>query len=388
MLSMTAVWAWSGCVAHYTDGLGYRAHQAVLRRDLPEFEHLMEEAAHKVPSFPREKPKRTVLTHFLDLAGDPHFVSIVEHWQAKGWVDETQTCAIHRARYRHTREIRPEEAAQAAEICVDRARAAAYAADRAWEVEACLDEAPFLTETSTQTLIPYLEMVGDAAEPRRFRHALLQGMTTAFLQDRMIRHLNQPEVPEEVLRAQAEAQWASARARFVAIVEAVRSGADGVLVGAGSALGALELERVALTEGTSFMARYALDAAEPERSDLAWAWVKSIKTQPVIRRFEGLGLWDRRLEPEGDAFWYVCGKTHEDPVFGRADVRMGLVGAQVRLSPREVLAEPDCDTDAWVRGPFPLAVTARGAVIDGVKTETGMARVSTKERFRRMREAF
>ena len=51
-----------------------------------------------------------MLTHFLDLAGDPLFFPYIEDWMAKGWVSDTMTCAIHRARFRSTREKDPEDA--------------------------------------------------------------------------------------------------------------------------------------------------------------------------------------------------------------------------------------------------------------------------------------
>ena len=373
----------TGCVAHYTDGLGYRARRAAQRQDVAAFERLMEEAADKVPSFPREKPKRTVLTHFLDLAAHPRFVSVIEHWQSKGWVSNAQTCAIQRARYRHVRSARPTAARQAAQMCIQRARAAAYAPDRAWEIEACLDEAPFLTETSTAALVPYLNLVVDGAEPRRFRRALLQGMTGFFVQDRFVRRLNAPHVPEAAHRALAEAQRHAVAARFTFIVETVRSGADLNLVGAGSAFGALELERAALTDNESFIAEYALESGEPGRLDLAWAWVKSAKAGGVIRRLESLGLWNRRVEPRGDAFWYACGRTSTAPIFGRADVEAHLRWVEQPRPATAVATDPACPGGAWTRGPFPLAATARGALARWIVHETGMARVFVREGARR-----
>jgi hypothetical protein len=366
-----------GCVHGYQDALGYRARQAVLRGDVDAFEALMAEASEDKPRSPLLKPQRTVLTHFLDLAGDPRFFGVIEGWRARGWVDEALTCAIHRARYRHTRDTDLDEAERAAEVCLQRARAAAYTPDRSWEVEACLDEAPFLTETSTAALAPYLEVVLEATEPRALKRALLEGMTKVYLQDVHIRATNAPELPRAGHRAEAEAQMEAAARRFIALVEAVRGSTDTALLAAGTAFGALELERAYLTERRSFLFEYALASGDPERRDLAFAWVRAMKAREKDLRLDSLGLWDRNREPAKDAFWYGCvGAPEVSPAFGSARVALRPVRAKALAEPAAVAAR--CGGGMGperVMGPSPMQVSLRGSVTASVAEQWGVSRV-------------
>lgn len=377
--ALTALVALFGpaCVTGYEDGLGYRARQAVLRNDVDAFEALMAEASEEKPRSPLMQPQRTVLTHFLGLAGSPRFFPIIEEWRAKGWVSDNLTCAIHRARYRHTRSSDPGEAERAAQVCLERARAAAYSTDRAWEVEACLDEAPFLTETSTAALMPYLEVVTEVTEPRALRRALLEGMTKVYLQDVYIRSTNDPERPREGHRAQAEAQMNATAARFVGIVEAARAGGDVALLASGTTSGALELERALLTDRRSFLYDYAFAGGDPELRDLAFAWVRAMKARQKEPRLESLGLWDRTREPARDAFWYGClGDPEVHAVFGSARVAVQPVRAKAPVTPAEVAAR--CGAGVAVErvmGPFPMQATLRGSVTASVAAHREVERV-------------
>lgn len=379
LVGFVALSTLSGCVASYRDALGYRARRAAERGDIEAFEGLMAEASEERPRSPLLKPQRTVLTHFLELAGDPGFFPVIERWRAQGWVSDNLTCAIHRARYRHLREVDQVEAERAAEVCVARARAAAYAGSRSWELEACLDEAPFLTETSTLTLVPYLAAAADAGEPRALRRAVLEGMTKVFLQDVHIRSTNEPKLPLAGHRAAAEAQREAATARFTDIVETLRGGADPVLIAAGSDIGALELERVALTEHKSFLYQYALSGRDPERVDLAFAWVRSMKARPELLRHTSLGLWNRNIEPAGDAYWYAClAPPQVDATFSRA--RVDVVPMRAK-GPEDELAARTCRSlspERSVIGPFPLQATLRGSVTASVAASRTVERVSVK----------
>ena len=369
----------TGCVASYQDALGYRARRAAERGDVDAFEGLMQEASVKKPRSPLLKPQRTVLTHFLELAGHARFFETIEAWRKQGWVSDNLTCAIHRARYRHSKAEDPKEADRAAQVCVQRARAAAYSGARSWEIEACLDEAPFLTETSTQALVPYLEVVADAGEPRALRRALLEGMTKLFLQDVHIRTTNAPELPAEGHRAQAEAQYGAAVARFQSLVEAARGGADPVLIAAGSAVGALELERVALTQRRSFLWSYALSAGDPERTDLAFAWVRSMKAKEKLFRHASLGLWNRAAEPAGDAFWYAClSRPEVKPTFASARVQVTPLRASTRDDAKAQQSCRSLAADRQLMGPFPLKATLRGSVTASVSAAHNVERVRVR----------
>lgn len=366
----------SGCVSSYRDALGYRARQAALRGDVEAFDALMLEAAEEKPRSPLLKPRRTVLTHFLDLAGHDRFFAVIDGWRAKGWVSDNLTCAIHRARYRHTLTSDPAEAQRAAGICLERARAAAYAGGRSWELEACLDGAHFLTRTSTHALVPYLRVASDPAEPRALRAALLEGMTKVYLQDVNLRVTNHPELPVAGHQARALAQRRAAEARFVAIVEAVRGAVDEVLLAAGTAYGALELERASLTEPSSFLWRYALSSGAPERVDLAFAWVRVAKSRKEDRRHASLAIWNRKVEPARDAYWYACLEAPRvEPVFSSAQVEVTPLRALARADEAAVAACARLGASRRLLGPAPLKATLRGSVTSSVAAAADVERV-------------
>lgn len=359
-----------GCVSSYTEALGYRARQAALQNDVEAFEPLMAEAASAEKVDMMHMPKRTVLTHFLDLAGDDRFFPTIEGWRAKGWVSDNLTCAIHRARYRHAAD--PAEARRSADVCVERARSAAYGTGRAWEVEACLESAPFLTQTSTAALTPYLRVAADPAEPRALRWAILDGMSRRYLQETSRRAVNDPDVPRVVHRAAAEAQAEATAARLVALLTALEGAVDPALLASGTAYGALELERAATTRQDSFVWRWALADGAPDRADLAYGWVRTLKSRELDRRLESLGLWNRNVEPERDGFWYACLQVEVDRAFGAARVRARPLLATSRADPAAVAAR--CGARRPF-GPLPLKAMLRGAVTASVAATANVPRV-------------
>src|SRR5215813_11637354 len=116
------------------------------------------------------------------------------------------TCAIHRARYRGVAEKNPEAADLSADVCLDEARKGAADPDRRWAIEACLDEAPFLTLDSTVALSRYIALASDSTEAFLFREGLIRGMTTAYVQDPGILRANDPTMPKATAIEKAEAQ--------------------------------------------------------------------------------------------------------------------------------------------------------------------------------------
>lgn len=370
----------TACVTGYEDGLGYRARQAVLRRDVEAFPALMEEAADALPAFPQDNPERTVLTHFLDLADDPRFLPMIEEWKAKGWVSDFATCAIHRARYRGLAGKNPAEAWAAAELCLERARQAAQDVERSWEVEACLDEAPFLTGSSTVALRPFLERAADPTEPITFRAGLLKGMTTQFLQDDDWRQMSQPNVPAAVNYAQAEVQLVGAAARMAALLGLLRGTTDVTLLAGATALGALELERASVAMDRSFLGAW-LEGADADQEDLVWAWVRALKAKKEVRRLAPLGLWNRKREPGGDAYWYGC--TRAVPERAHVVVEAALFRTPSRLGDRsQVLAECGKRGAELTRvfGPLPLEASLKATITASVALTESNAHVVLRRR--------
>jgi hypothetical protein len=186
----------------------------VLQNDVEAFPDLMEEAAETSPKGPRDNPKKTVLTHFLDLAADPRFFPYIEEWRKKGWVEDDMICSIHRAHHRATRDSDPKAAARSVNVCLNVARAAARETERSWQVKDCLEEAAFLAETSTQALVPFLRLVADPTEPLRFRAGLLDGMTRIPLSSPERRLANDSALTREQAFAAAEKDLRGVESRF------------------------------------------------------------------------------------------------------------------------------------------------------------------------------
>ena len=328
----------------------------------------MIEAADTTPSHAWDNPRRTVLSHFFDLAADARYFAVIHEWSERGWVPDAMTCAIHRARHRAIAKTDPLEASRVAAICIERARRAAVDAERAWELDACLDDASFLTETSTIVLEPHLRVAADPTEPRILRERMLFGMTHVFLRDSWTRRANDPELSLDEARRRARTEFEIMSGRHDAIVQAVSPTMDVALLAAGTAIGALEIERVAMEFGSSLVARRA-SSPEPASRDLAWAWVRLAKATKEIPRLASLGIWRRSIEPPGDVHWYMCvedvvSKANEHaahPAPSRI-VRALALRSGVALEPRHARAICSREAAFEVRnvvGPQPLAATLR-----------------------------
>lgn len=356
----------AGCVGHQS-ALGFRARQAVLKSDAAAFKELMEEAAETTPAGPLDNPEKTVLTHFLDLAGDPLFFPYVEEWMQKGWVGEDMRCAVYRAHYRAEEKRNPEVAQASAQKILDLARAAAPDAERQWEVDVCLSGAPFLTVTATAALLPYLKLAADPTEPIRFRAGLLDGMTNAYLTGAERLYGNQPELTREEAQALARKQASDQATRTRFVLEAVRPYVESAFLASATARGVLEVENVLVPLGQSFVGRYA-ESEDPYEHDLAWAWVRAIKAKKKIPRIMGLGLWNRNLEPKADVDWYLCARPGPAPT-GSAGA-LGPVKTMEALAVRSPSGTPPpnlearCDgfPERW--GPYPLEATARARLAE------------------------
>ncbi len=355
----------SGCVSSYQNALGFRAREAARARDVDAFEALMAEASTSPPRHTYDNPKRTVLAHFLDLGGDARFMPTLERWRGLGWVDDAATCAIERARWRGVAEADPEEADRAADACISRARAAALEGSRAWEVEACLAEAPFLVVASTVAVARFAAIAADPVEPEALRAALLDGLTHVFLAEPARLRENDGALTEPEARALATTRLHAARARFLALVAEVRATTDVPLLARGTAFGALELERVSLALDEPFLARFVASGA-PDDLDLAWAWVRAMKDRGHVARLDPLGLFDHRREPREDAYWYVCARRLLPP---------GEPAETIVVSGFDARAASPCPVRPGqsVLGPFPLEATARGAAalaLEGPETKS------------------
>ncbi|MBK8014953.1 MAG: hypothetical protein IPK13_26850 [Deltaproteobacteria bacterium] len=376
----------AGC-AGYTSGLGFRARQAVLRGDVQAFSELMEEAADTDPVGPLDNPTKTVLTHFLDLADRREFFDFVQDWLAKGWVSDDMTCAIHRAHFRKAVEVDPASAQRSAETCVARARAASEDPERSWELKVCLDEAPFLVDTSTRTLAPYIKLAAAPTEPLRFRAALIEGMTRVDITSATRLRDNTPAMtPEEsVVRARQAAAKQAKRIDWV--LAELQPYLDTATLAAATARGVLEVENVSVAVGESYIDRFAL-SSEPIERDLAWAWVRAMKNKKRIDRIAGLGLWSRRREKKSDVYWYICARPPEIEKGGSLGVFRRIDAITVRV-PKPVddpealrlktcLGPKDSEPYPSILGPLPLETTARGALAEAVSrrsehTDTGGA---------------
>ncbi|MBK8014998.1 MAG: hypothetical protein IPK13_27075 [Deltaproteobacteria bacterium] len=299
----------AGC-RHYHDALGYQARQAALSGDVAAFERLMARAAETMPEFPRDNPKRTVASHFLALGGHDAFMPTIHRWLERGWVSDRMLCAIHRARYRGLATKNPDEALESADTCIARARAAAEDPERSWEVEACLDGAPFLAETSTSALGPMLAQAVDPLAPLSFRSAMLKAMTFRFISDLPTRLVNDPHVERPQAMRDTARDVMAARRRFEAILSMLESISDESLLARATAPAALEIERASQSIGAPFLADYALSET-PFQRDLAWAWVRAMKPKKENPRLASLGIWNRRREPLTDAGWFVCLFGHD-----------------------------------------------------------------------------
>jgi hypothetical protein len=320
--------------ATYESGLGYRARQAADAGEIDRFDDLMWEAVIGGPRFPGDLPERTVLTHFLALAGHDRFLSEIETWISRGWFDERVLCSVYRARHDGQRGKDPREADRAAEIVVERARALSADPERRREVRQCLEGAPFLLTTSTAALSRWVEMAADVGEPEVFRRALLEAMSRRVLRG-----------PDERFAAQVA---------LLFVAESAAAAQDPSLVAEETAFGAFEIERVALQAGTSWFAALA-ESGGPRGRELAWAWVHAMKRGDRLRRFERfLPRRGDRGEPAEDTYWYTCTDASGGVRF--------LRGSEPLSDPPGARAA-FCPAHAWIDGPYPLSASAWTAAV-------------------------
>lgn len=376
-----------GCVG-YQSALGFRARRAVLENDAARFEDLMEEAADTTPAGPLDNPELTVLTHFLDLAGDPLFFPYIEDWMKKGWVSDTMTCAIHRARFRAMRDKDPAEAERAAEVCVRRARTASTDPELSWEVERCLEEAPFLVDTSTAGLLPYLKMVAEPTEPVKFRYGLLDGMTRVYISSPARIASNDSSLTREQAAAIAREHVERQVARLDFIIETVRPFVDATLLASATARGVLEVESVSIALGKSYVGPYAT-SAEPYYRDVAWGWLRAQKNRKRVNRIAALGLYNRANETRKDVYWYFCSRRGGDESATSGAGVLGPLNIVEAISIRkkqpvedvEALRKQTCIDEGEVypsiSGPYPLEATGRGSVTASVAASLGDEKIRT-----------
>lgn len=345
-----------------------------MEQDIAAFGPLMDEAAETTPKGPLDNPKKTVLTHFLDFAGDPRFFPIIEEWKSKGWVGDDMVCSIHRAHARLNWEKDRAAAEQSVETCLAIAREASKNSEKSWQVADCLEEASFLTQTSTAALVPYVERVADPTEPVKFRVALLDGMTRIPVTGADRRQMNDRSLSREQALEEAARQLRGVEGRFEWIVSATKTFLEPNLLASGSAVGAMEIEEASLGLGRSYLGKYAL-SENPDDHDLAWAWVRTMKLKKKNTSLSALGIWDRSKETKDDMYWYFCAKPGESK--GGAVPVLAVDAISVRAKERapdlEALRTAQCldkktnEVYPQIFGPFPLESVGRGAVSERMK---------------------
>jgi hypothetical protein len=379
--------AGTGCGLGYSSALGFRARQAVMQDDVPRFQELMEEAATTMPKGPHDNPKKTVLTHFLDLAGDPRFFPYIEGWKQKGWVDEDLICSIHRAHYRAMRDKDPIAAQGSVDICLNTARVAAPHGDRSWQVDDCLDEAAFLTQTATEALVPFLKLAADPKEPLKFRVGLLHGMTNIPIGGAQRKLDNDSKLSRTEAEKSVGEDLEHLTARFTFIVSAVRPYMDGALLAGGTALGAMQIEYASNSVGKSYVATYAASDA-PDEADLAWAWVRAMKHKKPIPELAGLGIWNKDRETKDDVFWYFCARPSALAANGALGPMNTIEAISIRTLARSTesdrLRVENCidkkgaDPYPEIRGPYPAESIGRAALIGLAKATVAGTRTTVR----------
>lgn len=378
-----------GC-AGYSSALGFRARQAVLHRDIEQFNGLMEEAADATPKGPLDNPKKTVLTHFLDLAGDPRFFSYIDDWKKRGWVAEDMTCSIYRAHHRATRRSDPAAAERSVEVCLANARAGASDPEKSWLVGDCLDGAAFLTETSTAALVPILQLVANPSEPLKFRAGLLSGMTDIPISGTR-RHMdNDTGLTKEQASERVEDQLDGLRARLDWILDAARPYMDATLLAGSTAIGVMRIEYASSSIGRSYVGRFA-QSDSPDDNDLAWAWTRAAKNKKPPKDIEGLGLWNKDRELKEDVYWYLCSRPGGAPAAqGSAAAALGPIEVLdaisirtkakvldlVELRTKHCADKTGAEPYPQIKGPFPAESIARGSVAEA---HTSPAAPATKK---------
>ncbi len=356
----------------YEDALGYRSRRAAQAHDATAFSALMAEAAETEPKSRLDNPKKTVLTHFLDLAATPQFLQTIDGWHQQGWVDADMICPVYRAHFQAHFESAPQAAAHSAEVCLARALDAAQAPVRQWELDLCLLESPVLVKTATSSLQPYLKLALDTTQPKALRRTLLKALTFRERFGPRARWGQTSTQTPDARRLQARTEAQTWRRRLTWVLARLADKVDASELAIASARGALEVEQVATSFGSSFIAEYAMNA-DAQRRAWAWAWVRVLKAVKPIKHLEGLGLWDRGREPAGDAYWYVC---HDEAEKKRT--ALGVRAIAQGLSVRSLQPEGSgpglnkiCANYAYIQGPYPLERSARVHATERLRARIG-----------------
>lgn len=365
MAALGALLVQTGCVSvGYEGAIGYRSRQAALQKNVDEFRVLMEEASETEPKSRLDNPKKTVLTHFLELADSPEFLAIVEEWNAKGWVDDDMVCPVYRAHFAAHHARAPEAAARSADVVMSRARSVAGDETRGWELDLCLLEAPMLVETATAALAGYLEMATDPGEPEAFRRGLLRGLTFREGFGPRERWGVTSTLTPDQRRLRAEREALGWRDRLAWVLEALSGEVPPTELAIASARGALEVEAVLAGFGESFVAGYA-ESARPDHQAWAWGWVRAMKHRSQVDHLAGLGLWDPAREPRADAYWYLCaappGPPKPGPLGPRVTIDARTLRAAAHLEAPRAGFTPACPAENVLVGPYPLEQVARTA---------------------------
>lgn len=341
--------------ATYTSQLGYRAQQAAKAQDVEQFKALMDEAAKGGPQFLGDRPIVTVLTHFMGVGGSPQFLPMIEGWKSHGWFGDDVMCTVWRARYEGTHASDPGEAVRVADLCLDRARDAIGSDDELKHLSTCIEDAPFLKHTSTVAMARYIGIAADRTEPRVLRSKMLAGLTKRFMQGPVVRVINETSPDEAHARAATLEQIRTATRTFAAVIAAVRPTTDFGMLAESTAFGALEIERVAVSVGAPWLARWAT-SRDPYERRLAWSWVQMMKASRKVSRLESLRLWSNNGEPRAPTDWYACRGDSKDEL---------RVVSTATTATADVVKRDFCPRATAIDGPYPLKLTAKAAPASG-----------------------
>jgi hypothetical protein len=363
----------SACVTTgYEHAIGYRSRRAAQSHNAAAFTDLMQEAAEAEPKSHLDNPKKTVLTHFLDLAASPQFLATVDRWNQQGWVDADMVCPVYRAHFKAHFKSDPKAAARSAQTCLTRALDAAQSPVRQWEIDLCLLESPVLVQTATASLGPYLDLALDPDRPEPFRRTLLKALTFREQFGPRARWGQTSTLTPDAHRLRARSEGETWQRRLTWVLEQFQGKVPADELSTASARGALEVEQVATSFGASFIADYAQSPSAQHRS-WAWGWVRTLKAQPPIEHLGGLGLWDRGREPAGDTYWYVC-HGEPDRKQNALGTRFIAQGISVRATRPDPVLTEICARYSHVLGPYPLERTARAHAAQRLSARLGTQR--------------
>ena len=138
------------------------------------------------------------------------------------------------------------------------------------------------------------------------------------------------------------------------------------------------MERASLAMDRSFIGAW-LEGADADQEDLAWAWVRAMKAKKEVRRLAPLGIWNRKREPGGDAYWYACARA--EPERGHLSLRAAIFRTPSALVDRAA-QRAECEKKAAdlprLFGPLPLEASLRASMTASVAAELGFEHVILK----------